>query len=147
MDGESSRCGEQVFGSRVTTSTLAGEYVTARDYVGGRASCGKIETSTSCTRRGIREKLWCMTYVLSKRGQLIMELGVVMTRQNFGFPCSPSCSVVCARAMVEVDTSAGRLSEAKTQRRPRARERVRGGVSFVVSLFLYLSFSRAGEDT
>ena len=68
VEVESSRCGDQVFGSRVTTSTLAGEYVTARDYVGGRASCGKIETSTSCTRRGIREKLWCMTYVLSKRG-------------------------------------------------------------------------------
>ena len=78
-----------------------------------------------------------------------MELGVVLTRQNFGFPCSPSCSVVCARARAEVDTSAGRLSEAKTQRRPRARERkrMRGGVSFVVLLFLYLSFSRAGEDT
>ena len=40
MEGESSRCGDQVFGSRVTTSTLAGEYVTARDYVGGRASGG-----------------------------------------------------------------------------------------------------------
>ena len=37
-EGESSRCGDQVFGSRVTPSTLAGEYVTARDYVGGRAS-------------------------------------------------------------------------------------------------------------
>ena len=36
--GESSRCGDQVFGSRVTTSTLAGEYVTARELVGGRAS-------------------------------------------------------------------------------------------------------------
>ena len=32
--GESSRCCDQVFGSRVTTSTLAVEYVTARDYVG-----------------------------------------------------------------------------------------------------------------
>ena len=61
------------------------------------------------------------------------------------FPCSYSCSVCCVRARgTEVDTSAGALSEAKTQRRPRsARERVRGGVSFVVSLFLYLSFSRA----
>ena len=28
------------------------------------------------------------------------------------FPCSSSCSVVCARARAEVDTSAGRLSEA-----------------------------------
>ena len=38
-EGESSRCSDQVFGSRVTTSTLAGEYVTARDCVGERASC------------------------------------------------------------------------------------------------------------
>ena len=45
--------------------------------------------------------------------------------------------------MAEVDTSAGRLSEAKTQRRPRARERVReGGFTFVVLLFLYLSFEQ-----
>ena len=41
------------------------------------------------------------------------------------------------------------LSEAKTQRQPHgARESVRGGgVSFVVSLFLYLSLSRARKDT
>ena len=52
--GESSRCGDQVLGSRVTTSTLAGEYVTAREYVGGRASCGNFGTSTSCTRNGLR---------------------------------------------------------------------------------------------
>ena len=82
-----------------------------------------------------------------------------MTRQNFGFlvfPCSPTCSCCCVRARAEVDTSAGRLSEAKTQRRPTAREREResetGGVSFVVLLFLYLSFeqgkkkTRRGED-
>ena len=83
-----------------------------------------------------------------------MEPGVIMTRQNFGFPVfagSHSCSRCCARARAEVDTSAGRLSEAKTQRRPE-RERVRGGVSFVVLLFLYLSFeqgkkkTRRGED-
>ena len=41
---ESSRCGDQVFGSRVTTSTLAGEYVTAREYVGGRVCCENCET-------------------------------------------------------------------------------------------------------
>ena len=83
-----------------------------------------------------------------------MELGVITTRQNFGFPVfvgSPSCSRCCVRARTEVDTSAGRLSEAKTQRRPTARERERVrevGVSFVVLLlFLYLSLSRAGEDT
>ena len=66
--GESSSCGDQVFVSRVTTSTLAGEYVTARDYVGGRASGGNCGTGTSCTRRGLREKLWREMYVLSKNG-------------------------------------------------------------------------------
>ena len=70
---------------------------------------------------------------------------------NFGFPVfagSPSCSRCCVRARVEVDTSAGRLSEAKTQRRPTARERESERVvSFVVLLFLYLSFSRASKDT
>ena len=66
------------------------------------------------------------------------------------FPCSffvllMSLFVVPGQGGTEVDTSAGTLSEAKTQRRPHsARERVRGrGLSFVVSLFLYLSFSRA----
>ena len=42
--GESSRYGDQVFGSRVTTSTLAGEYVTDRGYVGGRAYCENCGT-------------------------------------------------------------------------------------------------------
>ena len=27
------------------------------------------------------------THVVQKRGRLTMELGVVTTRQNFGFPC------------------------------------------------------------
>ena len=90
--------------------------------------------------------------MLSKTGRLAMEFGVVMTRQNFVFPGPSSCSCCCVRARAEVDTSAGRLSEAKTQRRPTARERVRWGVSFVVVLFLYLSFeqgkkkTRRGED-
>ena len=66
-----------------------------------------------------------------------MESGVIMTRQNFGSLCFPvllRVLVVRARAMAEVDTSAWRLSEAKTQRRPTARERESetGGVSFVV---------------
>ena len=82
--------------------------------------------------------------VVEERGWLIMEPGVVMTRQNFGFPCSPSCSVVCARARAEVDTSAGRLSEAKTQRRPRARERVRGG-GFICCFVVFVSFFEQGR--
>ena len=41
----------------------------------------------------------------------------------------------------------GRLSEAKTQRRPTAREREseKGGDSFVVLLFLYLSFEQGKQ--
>ena len=52
-----------------------------------------------------------------------MELVVAMTHQNFDFPVLLRVPVVCVRAMGEVDTSAGRLSEAKTQQRPTARER------------------------
>ena len=53
-----------------------------------------------------------------------MELGVAMTRQNFGFPVLLRVLVVVSgQGWTEVDTSAGRLSEAKTQRRPTARER------------------------
>ena len=86
-----------------------------------------------------------MMYVLKKRGRLTLELGVVMARQNFGSPCSPSCSVCCVRARVEVDTSAGRLSEAKTQRRPRAREREseRGGFPLLFCCFCTFLLSRA----
>ena len=75
-----------------------------------------------------------------------MELGVVMTRQNFGFLCLLRVLVVVSGQGGRRSTRArGTLNEAKTQRRPySARERVRGwGITFVVSLFLYLSFSRA----
>ena len=67
-----------------------------------------------------------------------MELGVVMTRQNVGFPVLLRVLVVVpGQGGTEVDTSAGVLSEAKTQRRPHsARERERG-VSFVV---VFVSF-------
>ena len=55
-----------------------------------------------------------------------MELGVAMTHQNFGFPVLLRVLVVVSGQVgTEVDTSAGRLSEAKTQRRPTARERER----------------------
>ena len=50
------------------------------------------------------------TYVLWKRERLTMELGVVMTRQNFGFPCSffvLLLFVVPGQVGTEVDTSAG----------------------------------------
>ena len=59
------------------------------------------------------------------------------------FPCSHSCSCL------QSTRARGKLSEAKTHRRPHsARERVRGGgFPFVVSLFLYLSLSRARKDT
>ena len=57
--------------------------------------------------------------------------------------------VVRARARAEVDTSAGRLSEAKTQRRPRAREREieskRGGI-FLCCFVVFVSFFQAGQE-
>ena len=47
--------------------------------------------------------------------------------------------------MGEVDTSAVRLSEAKTQRRPTARERiVRGGV-FLCCFVVFVSFFEQGK--
>ena len=82
-----------------------------------------------------------------------MEPGVIMTRQNFGFPvfsCSPSCSRCCVRARVEFDTSAGRLSEAKTQRRPES-ESERGGFPllfrcFCIFILAWQEKTRIGED-
>ena len=71
-----------------------------------------------------------------------MELVVAMTHQNFGFPCSSSYSCCCVRAMAEVNTSAGRLSEAKTQRRPRERE----GGGFLCCFVVFVSFFRAGQE-
>ena len=92
----------------MTTSTLAGEYVTAREYVGGRASWRNFGTSSSCTRSGERGKLWCAMYVLLKKGRLAMELWVVMTHQNFGFPVLLRVLfVVSGQGGTEVDTSAG----------------------------------------
>ena len=81
-------------------------------------------------------------YVVLKKGRSTMEFGVVMTRQNFGFPVLLRVLfVVSGQGGTEVDTSAGTLSEAKTQRRPhsaRERESERGGgVSFVV---VFVSF-------
>ena len=96
--GESSRCGDQVFGSRVTTSTLAGEYVTARDYVGGRASCGNCGTRTSCTRLGLRGKLRWKMYALLKKGAADYGARGRYDPPKLGFPCFPSCSVCCVRA-------------------------------------------------
>ena len=66
-----------------------------------------------------------MMYVLLKRGRLTMELGVVMTRQNFGFHVLLRVLVVVSGQGGQRSTRAlGRLSEAKTQRRPHSvRER------------------------
>ena len=68
--------------------------------------------------------------------------------QNFGFPVLLRVLfVVSGQGGTEVDTSAGTLSEAKTQRRPHsARERVREG-GFPVLLFLYLSFEQGKKNT
>ena len=87
-------------------------------------------------------------YVVLKKGRLTMELGVVTTHQNFGFPVLLRVLfVVSGQGGTEVDTSAGTLSEAKTQRRPHsARERVRGG-GFPLLLFMYLSFEQGKKNT
>ena len=63
-------------------------------------------------------------------------------------PCSPSCSCCCVRARggTEVDTSAWRLSEAKTQRRPTARERESEKVGFLCCFVVFVSFFRAGQE-
>ena len=81
-------------------------------------------------------------YVLSKRGRLTMELGVVMTRQNFGFPVLLRVLVVVSgQGGTEVDTSAGTLSEAKTQRRPHsARDRESERVGFLCCFVVFVSF-------
>ena len=72
-----------------------------------------------------------------------MELGVVMTRQNFEFPCSffgLLLFVVPGQGWTEVDTSAVELSEAKTQRRPHsARESEMGG-GFLCCFVVFVSF-------
>ena len=89
------------------------------------------------------------TYVVRKKGRLTMELGVVMTRQNFGFPSSffALSLSVCQGKGDEVDTGAGALSEAKTQRRPHsARESKRGGFPLLFRcLCIFLSAGR--EET
>ena len=119
----------------MATSTLAGEYATARDYVGGRASCGNFETSTPCIRRGIRgEAMWDDVRVVEEGG-----VGDYGTRGRDDPPTWFHCSffvfcLLCQGKGGQRSTRArGTLSEAKTQRRPHsARERVRGVVSFVV---------------
>ena len=76
-----------------------------------------------------------------------MELGVVMTHQNFGFHVLLRVLfVMSGQWRTEVDTSAGALSEAKTQRRPHsARESERGG--FLCCFVVFVSLSRARIDT
>ena len=90
-------------------------------------------------------------YVLSKKGQLAMELGVVMTHQNFGFPVLLRVLfVVSGQGGTDVDTSAGTLSEAKTQRRPhsaRERESEWGGFPLLFRCFCILLLAGQEEDT
>ena len=79
-----------------------------------------------------------------------MELGVVMTRQNFGFPVPPLCSsLLCQGNGGQRSTRArGTLSEAKTQRRPHsARERVRYGRGFPLLFRCFCIFLVAGPKT
>ena len=46
---------------------------------------------------------------------------------------------------MEVDTSAGRLSEAKTKRRPRARERESERGGFLCCFVVFVSFFEQGK--
>ena len=75
--------------------------------------------------------------------------GVIMTRQKLWFPSVSRFSFVftlLCQGKGEVDTSAGWLSEAKTQRRPRAREREseKGGV-YLCCFVVFVSFFQAGQ--
>ena len=79
----------------------------------------------------------------AKRGADYVTRGRT-TRQNFDLPVPSSCCC-CLLCQGKGDGGrherGGRLSEAKTQRRPhsaRERESERGGISIVVSLFLFL---------
>ena len=66
---------------------------------------------------------------------------------NLRFPCSffVLSSSVCQSKGDEVDTGAGALSEAKTQRRPHsARERVRVG-AFLCCFVVYVFFFQQGK--
>ena len=76
-----------------------------------------------------------------------MEVGVAMTHQNSDFPVLLRVPVVVSgQGGTEVDTSAGRLSKAKTQRRPTARERESergGGFHLLFCCFCIFLSSRA----
>ena len=137
-----------------TASTLTGEYVTAHGNVGETEGRSKIRDKNTlykerAKRRRSDEATWEKwgggNLVRSaKRGRLTMELGVVMTRQNFGFPCSffaLSLSVCQGKGGRRSTRARGRLSEAKTQRQPHsARESVGEGGCFPL-LFCCFCFS------
>ena len=95
-------------------------------------------------------RLWgemSTTYVVRERGRLTMGLGVFTTRQNFGFPCSffvLLLFVVPWQGVRRSTRARGRLSEAKTQRRPHsARESERGG--FLCCFVVFVSFFQQGK--
>ena len=50
------------------------------------------------------------TYVLQKRRRLTMELGVVKTRQNFGFPVPSSCCCLLYQGKVGYGVTVGEPS-------------------------------------
>ena len=81
-----------------------------------------------CHGSGIRgwtgelRKLWDMNIMYKTRFNGEVTVGSLWPAKTLDLPVLLRVTV-CVRAKAEVDTSAGRLSEAKTQRRPRARER------------------------
>ena len=90
-------------------------------------------------------------YVLSKKGAVDSGVRGHYDPPKLWFPCwlpvFLRVHVVRAMARVEVDTSAWRLSEAKTQRRPSARERecVRGGGFLCCFVVVFVSFFEQGR--
>ena len=123
----------------MTTSTLAGEYVTARGYVGGRASGGKFRDEYFLYET--RDKGEAMLDDVRVVEEGAADYGArgrydppKLWISLFSFVFLLLCP---GKGGTEVDTSAGRLSEAKTQRRPTARERESEGrgVSFGVCCF------------
>ena len=96
--GESSRCGDQVFGSRVTTSTLAVEYVTALDYVGGRASGGKFRDEYFLYKTRDKGEVMVDDVRVVEEGAADYGTRGRYDPPNLWFYCSHSCSCCCVRA-------------------------------------------------
>ena len=121
----------------MNTSTLAGEYVTAQDHVGNTEVWSNFETRTSC-RRGVLDEgkaarlmRGSITHGVLRSGTWLRILGSFSGPSNFSSLILSTLVVVVAvyvpgQAGQMSNRARGKLSEAKTQRRPHsARERLR----------------------